>query len=79
MKKINLREVSDRLSENEMKDVKGGGQDVPTEGQLGDDGGSVKCAEGNPCAGKSTYDPCTCNGKGGYCFSYPFAGMKCRL
>jgi hypothetical protein len=85
MKTINLKGISNPLSEGEMKDVKGGAQ--PGSGGFDqfmlpnddDAGAGVTCPEGDPCKGKNTNDSCTCNGKSGYCWSYPFAGMKCKL
>jgi natural product precursor len=69
MKKINLKWVSETLSEREMKDVKGGEvfqiaiNDTPTI-----DAGA-RCTA---CDGKRVGDSCTCPTISGYCRYAPF-------
>jgi len=87
MKKINLRGITESMSEREMKLVKGGVKvEVPAEPPLaevsdiivgggGSDCNSLPSCGATPsqqyCAGKDCGAVCTANGKQGICKAFP--------
>ena len=79
MKKINVKGVSNTLSDNEMKNVKGGlpyGFVEPEQSGPTVDGGAGTDTD---CNKKQLGDSCTRGGNNGCCAAAPFAGYICKV
>jgi natural product precursor len=92
MKKINLKGLTNVLSDEELRNIRGGdygdcppgSHNVDGECVRNSDGGSIGVTVADdvrkPCYKKNEYDPCAYKGKPGICRYMPFvSGLVCWL
>ncbi|MDR0542742.1 MAG: hypothetical protein LBH19_11120 [Dysgonamonadaceae bacterium] len=92
MKTINLRGITNPLSEEELKKVKGGMDQpkvMPDNQEVDGGGGGSSCdtlpacgstSEVQYCANKKCSDSCTANGRNGRCIAWPNgANYYCKI